>query len=38
MNNTHFTIMFIIDSGIRFIELRRYKENDFDVDLRLAFN
>ena len=38
MNMTHFTIMFIIDSGIRFIELRRYKGNDFDVDLALAFN
>ena len=38
MNNTHFTMMFIIDSGIRYIELRRYKGNDFDVDLALAFN
>ena len=36
--NTHFTMMFIIDSGIRFIELRRYKGTDFDVDLALAFN
>ena len=38
MNNTHFTMMFIIDTGIRFIELRRYKGSDFDVDLALAFN
>ena len=38
MNNTHFTMMFIINSGIRFIELRNYKGNDFDVDLALAFN
>ena len=38
MNMTHFTMMFIIDSGIRYIELRRYKGNDFDVDLALAFN
>ena len=38
MNMTHFTIMFIIDSGIRYIELRRYQGNDFDVDLALAFN
>ena len=38
MNMTHFTMMFIIDSGIRYIELRRYQENDFDVDLALAFN
>ena len=38
MNNTHFTMMFIIDSGIRFIELRRYKGNDFHADLALAFN
>ena len=36
MNMTHF--MFIIDSGIRYIELRRYKGTDFDVDLALAFN
>ena len=32
INMTHF------DSGIRYIELRRYKGNDFDVDLALAFN
>ena len=38
MNMTHFTMTFIIDSGIRYIELRRYKGNDFDVDLALAFN
>ena len=38
MNMTHFTMMFIIDSGIRYIELRRYQGNDFDVDLALAFN
>ena len=38
MNMTHFTMMFIIDSGIRYIELRRYKGTDFDVDLALAFN
>ena len=38
MNMTHFTMMFIIDSGIRFIDLRRYQGNDFDVDLALAFN
>ena len=38
MNMRHFTMMFIIDSGIRYIELRRYKGNDFDVDLALAFN
>ena len=38
MNNIHFTMMFIIDSGIRFTELRNYKGNDFDVDLALAFN
>ena len=31
-------MMFIIDSGIRFIELLNYKGNDFDVDLALAFN
>ena len=37
MNMTHFTMMFIIDSGIRYIELRRYKGTDFDVDLALAF-
>ena len=37
MNMTHFTMMFIIDSGIRYIELRRYKGNDFDVDFALAF-
>ena len=38
MNMTRFTMMFIIDSGIRYIELRRYQGNDFDVDLALAFN
>ena len=38
MNMTHFTMMFIIDSGIRYIELRRHKGTDFDVDLALAFN
>ena len=38
MNMTHFTMMFIIDSGIRYIELRRYQGNDFDVDLALAIN
>ena len=38
MNMTHFTMMFIFDSGIRYIELRRYKGTDFDVDLALAFN
>ena len=38
MNNTHFTMMFIINSGIRFIQLLNYKGNDFDVDLALAFN
>ena len=38
MNMTHFTMMFIIDSGIRYIELRRYQGNDFDVNLALAFN
>ena len=38
MNMTHFTMIFIIDSGIRYIELRRYQGNDFDVDLALAFN
>ena len=38
MNMTHFTMMFIIDSGIRYIELRKYQGNDFDVDLALAFN
>ena len=38
MNMTHFTMMFIIDSGIRYIELRRYKGSNFDVDLALAFN
>ena len=38
MNMTHFTMIFIIDSGIRYIELRRYKGTDFDVDLALAFN
>ena len=38
MNMTHFTMMFIIDSGIRYIELRRYKGTDFDVDFALAFN
>ena len=38
MNMTHFTMMFIIDSGIRYIELRRDQGNDFDVDLALAFN
>ena len=38
MNMTHFTMMFIIDSGIRYIELRRYQGNDFDIDLALAFN
>ena len=38
MNMTHFTMMFIIDSGIRYIELQRYQGNDFDVDLALAFN
>ena len=38
MNMTHFTMMFIIDSGIRYTELRRYQGNDFDVDLALAFN
>ena len=38
MNMTHFTMMFIIDSGIRYIELRRYQGNDFDVDLAIAFN
>ena len=31
-------MMIIINSGIRFIELRRYKGNDFDVELALAFN
>ena len=38
MNMTHFTMMFTIDSGIRYIELRRYQGNDFDVDLAIAFN
>ena len=38
MNNTHFTMLFIIDSGIRFITLLNYKGNDFDVDLALSFN
>ena len=38
MNMTHFTMMFIIDSGMRYIELRRYQGNDFHVDLALAFN
>ena len=38
MNMTHFTMMFIIDSGIRYIELRRYQGNDLDVALALAFN
>ena len=31
-------MMFIIDSGIRYIELRRYKGNDFNEDIALAFN
>ena len=38
MNMIHFTMIFIIDSGIRYTELRRYNGNDFDVDLALAFN
>ena len=38
MNNTHFTMLFIIDSGIRYITLLNYKGNDFDVDLALSFN
>ena len=31
-------MMFIIESGIRFTELQKYKGNDFDVDIALAFN
>ena len=38
MNNTHFTMLFIIDSGIRYIVLLNYKGNDFDVDIALSFN
>ena len=38
MNNTHFTMLFIIDSGIRYIVLLNYKGNDFDVDKALSFN
>ena len=38
MNNTHFTMMFIIDSGIRYIVLLNYKGTDFDVDIALSFN
>ena len=30
-------MMFIINSGIRFIELRNYGGNDFDVDITIAF-
>ena len=30
-------MMFIIDSGIRYIVLLNYKGNDFDVDIALAF-
>ena len=37
MHNTHFTMMFIINSGITFFELRKYKRNDFDVDITIAF-
>ena len=38
LNNTRFTMMSIIDSGIRFIVLLNYKGNDFDVDIALSFN
>ena len=38
MNNIRFTMMFVINSGIRYIELRRDKGNDFHVDIALAFN
>ena len=37
MHNTHFTVMFMFNSGIRFIELRNYRGNDFDVDITIAF-
>ena len=38
MNNTHYTMLFLIDSGIRYIVLLNYKGNDFDVDVALSFN
>ena len=38
MNNTHYTMLFVIDSGIRYIVLLNYKGNDFDVDVALSFN
>ena len=37
MHDTQFTMMFIINSGIRFIELKNYKGNDFDVDLLISY-
>ena len=37
MHDTHFTMIFIINSGIRFIELKNYKGNDFDVDLLISY-
>ena len=38
MNNTHYTMLFIINSGLRFIVLLNYKGNDFDTDVALSFN
>ena len=38
MNNTNYTMLFIIDSGLRFIVLLNYKGNDFDTDVALSFN
>ena len=38
LNNTHYTMLFIIDSGLRFIVLLNYKGNDFDTDVALSFN
>ena len=36
--NLSYAMLFIIDSGIRFIVLLNYIGNDFDVDLALSFN
>ena len=38
MNNTHFSMLFILDSGISYIGLLDYKGSDFDVDIALSFN
>ena len=38
LNNTNFTTMIILNSGLRSIQLLNYTGNGFNVDLALIFN